>query len=137
MSSYTGIKSLIERSIESVDIEEDIQIAWPNSDYKPQKSQIYVRPSLFYRTPATVNIKGELRQRVELWLDVFVPIGEGEQELYSIIDQFFSFFHGKKKLQKSNAELYIRELGISNGPERDEDFFAGRLIINFKTTLEI
>lgn len=127
MGIFSNIQIALDSELNSlVDLPD---VAWPNTDYRPVKNTIWIRPTLLPAESASQTFAGKDLHRGIYQIDIFVPKDNGPKQMFGLADAIREHFHKKTLVQDSDT-IYIDVVSLANY-DRVQSWFMGSVEVNY------
>lgn len=92
----------------------------------------YMRPTMLFSPTLLSTLKDNEILTGSYIIDLFYPVGDGQGNINTKIDEIYSHFKGTKTLSQNGVTVYLREISRTTESVRDGAWFSARIEINFK-----
>lgn len=107
-----------------------LQIAWPNVNYNPTVTQIFLRPSLIPGSTELYTLANQHKYIGIYQIDIYVPLNRGTHTLNDYADQILDLFNADKTLVANGTTVFIQAITPLR-MQREENHFSGGIEISY------
>lgn len=106
-------------------------IAWPNIEYEPVIGKCFAIPTLIPARTLNYDFENRYKYAGIYQIDVFVPIGSGNQQLYDIIKQLTTVFREETEIITID-NIVVSVMAIAKRKsERQESWYVGSIDVEY------